>query len=219
MLGAGRAHANPLPFPPNHEGIHVDIDETPTRGLHASFQGLFQFEGLPDEATTMSFPVPPGAVFESVEQVDAFVDWWPLVWGWSSDPGYPTILPDMPLLPLIEWTLLPEDIPFPPRTVLLGVRYNHDLLVRPGEFVFLYATGSGKYTQGYTSGIDAEFTLTHPPGYHVKSVHLDTTPHPYVVNGNTVSILVETFLSPETRDLIVIYERTVPVQSDLWMIW
>ena len=66
-------------------------------GLRASFSGEFTFDYIPDDVNSMLFPVPPDA-----NNMGVYMNNIPLGWEWSSEL-YPTILPEIPNIPMIEW--------------------------------------------------------------------------------------------------------------------
>ena len=108
--------ANPIPVPPPAsmplEEMRVDIRQC-GEGLHAVFTGDFTFDHIPADVLSMLFPVPPDANNIRVWQDDV-----ELSWTWSSDT-YPTILSEMPTIPMIEWLG-----PFPTDGAIFRVDYD-----------------------------------------------------------------------------------------------
>ncbi len=187
--------ANPIPLPPPAsmplEEMRVDIQQC-GEGLHAVFTGDFTFDYIPADVLSMRFPVPPDANNIRVWQDDV-----ELSWTWSSDT-YPTILPEMPTIPMIEWPG-----PFPQSGAVFRVDYEHDLIKRPEEFIFFYAVGTGKHFPTYEKTTTAHFDILLPAGFAVKGVWLDNTPHDYQVIGSHLMVTVESSFGPITKDLIV----------------
>ncbi|MHC4693266.1 MAG: FG-GAP repeat domain-containing protein, partial [Planctomycetota bacterium] len=187
--------ANPIPWPPPAsmplEEMYVEIQPHADR-LHAVFTGDFTFTNIPNDVNSMMFPVPPGA-----NNISAWQDGVELGWTWSSEE-YPTILPEMPTIPMIEW-----QGPFPTNGAVFRVDYEHDLIERPEEFIFFYAVGTGKYFSTYAKITTAYFNILLPLGYTVKGVWLDDVPHAYLVEGYDLTIIVQSEYGPITNDLII----------------
>ena len=187
--------ANPIPIPvPAHmplEEMYVEIQPHADR-LHAVFTGDFTFTYIPNDVNSMMFPVPPDA-----NNISAWQDGVELEWTWSSEE-YPTILPEMPNIPMIEW-----QGPFPTNGAVFRVDYEHDLIERPEEFIFFYAVGTGKYFSTYDKITTAYFDILLPIGYTVKGVWLDDVAHAYLVEGYDLTIIVQSEFGPITHDLIV----------------
>jgi hypothetical protein len=139
----------------------------------------------------MLFPVPPDANNICVWQDDI-----ELPWTWSGQM-YPTILPEISTIPMIEWFG-----PFPSSAVF-RVDYEHDLIKRPEEFIFFYAAGTGKYFPTYEKTTTAYFDILLPEGFTVSGVWLDKIPHEYKVIGSHLFITVQSYFGPIENDLIV----------------
>jgi hypothetical protein len=187
--------ANPIPFPlPASmplENMHIRI--TPSAdGLDAVFTGEFTFTHIPEDVSSMLFPVPSDA-----NKIRVTADNVELPWTWSSEE-YPTILPETPTIPMIEW-----QGPFPTGGAVFGVDYEHSLIKRPNEFIFFYAVGTGKYFPTYEKTTTAYFDILLPPGFEAAGVWLDDTPHEYEVIGQHLMITVQSLFGPITNDLIV----------------
>jgi len=195
FLTAAFASANPIPIPPPAcmplENMHIDIEPCED-GLRAVFSGEFTFTYIPDDVTWMLFPVPPDAENIHVYQDDAELEW-----TWSSEE-YPTILPEMPTIPMIEWAG-----PFPQMGAVFRVDYEHGLIRSPEEFVFFYAVGTGKYSPTYEETTTANFDIPLPAGFAVDGVWLDEEPHQYQVIGSHLLITVQSQFGLITNDLIV----------------
>ncbi|MHC4527473.1 MAG: DUF3160 domain-containing protein [Planctomycetota bacterium] len=187
--------ANPIPIPPPAsmplEQMYVEINEE-ANGLSVAFTGDFTFTYIPNDVTSMLFPVPPDA-----EGIRVWQDEGELTWHWSAEQ-YPTILPEMPTIPMIEWPG-----PFPEDGTVFTVAYQHDLVKRPTEYIFFYASGTGKYFPTYDKTTTAYFDILLPVGYRVAGVWLDYDPHDYEVVGSHLLVTVESHFGPITRDLIV----------------
>jgi len=187
--------ANPIPVPPPAsmplEQMQVVI-QSDGSGLQAVFSGQFTFDYIPQDITSMLFPVPPGASSICVRRDDAG-----LSWEWSGEL-YPTVLPELPTIPMIEW-----QGPFPIYGAEFFVDYEHDLIERPQEFIFFYALGTGKYFPTYDKTTTAHFDIQLPAGYAVTGVRLDETPHAYEVIDSHLMITVESSFGPIVNDLIV----------------
>ncbi|MHC4622457.1 MAG: hypothetical protein ACYS4W_00975, partial [Planctomycetota bacterium] len=151
--------ANPIPVPPPAhmplEDMHVEI-RPGSEGLRATFTGDFTFTYITEDVTSMLFPVPPDAC-----NIGAWQDGVELSWSWSAEE-YPTILPEMPTIPMIEW-----QGPFPLSGAVFRVDYEHSLIERPEEFIFFYALGTGKYFPTYDKTTTAHFDILLPAGFCV----------------------------------------------------
>lgn len=206
LAAASYGPANPIPWPPYSETIHVDIVPA-TDTLRASFTGDFLFlPYLPDSITTMTFPVPPDAQIQTVAFYNQEISWY-----WVEGTTYPTVLPEQPFLPLIGW-----DVPPGPPPQMLKVEYNHNLIARGDSFIFLYAVGSGKVSKGYDVPSDAVFEIVPPPGYLIDIVQLDFDPCPYTLYDGALYVSVFTETTPETRDLIVTFVPLEPLSG--WLL-
>ena len=197
--------ANPIPIPMPAsmplENIHVEIKPC-VGGLGAVFTGEFTFTHIPEDVSSMMFPVPPDANNIRVRADDV-----ELLWAWSSEE-YPTVLPEMPKIPIIEWRG-----PFPTDGALFRVDYNHKLIKRPQEFIFFYAVGTSKYFSTYEKTTTANFDILLPPGFSVAGLWLDDVPHEYEVIGQHLMVTVQSYFGPITSDLIV---SLVPGHFDGW---
>ena len=196
LLGASLGvWANPIPVPLPAEMPLEDMEIEISRAgdaLRATFTGEFTFTYIPPEVVSMLFPVPPDSVAIRVWQSD--VD---LSWSWSEE-AYPTILPETPTIPMIEWQgLFPED------GAVFRVDYEHNLLERPGEFIFFYALGTGKYFPTYEKTTTANFHILLPDGFDVNGVWLDEEPHSYALKGRHLTLTVQSMFGPIVHDLIV----------------
>ena len=189
------ASANPIPIPPPAsmplEQMYVEIQRDGD-DLHAVFTGDFTFTYIPNDVNSMLFPVPPDA-----NNIGVWQDNVELAWTWSSEE-YPTILPEMPTIPMIEW-----QGPFPTNGAVFAVDYEHDLIKRPKEFIFFYALGTGKYFPTYEKTTTAHFDILLPVGFAVGGVWLDDIPHEYEVTNGHLMLTVESWFGPITNDLIV----------------
>ena len=194
--------ANPIPWPPPAcmplEDMRVRI-EREGDGFRASFSGDFTFTYIPEEVTAMCFPVPvdafDGRVYQGGDE---------LAWHWSAE-SYPTVLPEMPSLPMLEW-----DGPFPLDGDVFGVEYRHELIERGDQFVFLYSLGTGKYFPTYDKITTAVFDISLSAGLTVEGLWLDKTPvapEHYQIEGTHVALTLESWFGPFTRDLIIILRQ------------
>jgi hypothetical protein len=187
--------ANPIPVPPPAQMPLEDMVITIQplgNGLHADFTGDFTFTYIPGDVVAMRFPFPPGTT-----NIQVWQDGTPKSWAWIADQ-YPTILPEMPLIPMIEWPG-----PFPTEGAVFTVAYEHDLIERPDEFIYFYAVGTGKYFPTYDKTTTAYFDILLPSEYVVRGVWLDDTPHAYDVVDGHLLITVESQFGPIVNDLIV----------------
>lgn len=195
LAAATLASANPIPWPPPAsmplENMHIQIKPS-ADGLDAVFIGEFTFTHIPEDVNSMLFPVPPDA-----NNIQVVADNVELPWTWSSEK-YPTVLPEMPTIPMIEW-----QGPFPTEGAVFRVDYEHSLIQRPEEFIFFYAVGTGKYFRTYEKTTTADFDILLPPGFKVANVRLDDTPHEYEVVGQHLMITVQSHFGPIINDLIV----------------
>lgn len=189
------ALSNPIPIPRPASMPLEDMDiqiQAAGSSFHAYFSGDFTFDYIPDDVTSMLFPVPPDAAGIGVWQDDV-----ELFWDWSSDT-YPTILPEIPEIPMIEW-----QGPFPSEGAVFNVQYDHDLIQRPDEFIFFYALGTGKYFPTYEKITTAYFDILLPEQLDVKGVWLDNTAHDYELIDSHLMITVQSYFGPITKDLII----------------
>jgi hypothetical protein len=193
--------ANPIPIPPPAsmplEDMHIVIQPCGD-ALHATFTGDYTFDYIPEDVLSMLFPVPPDA-----NNIAVWQDGVGLLWTWSSET-YPTILPEMPTIPMIEWLG-----PFPEIGAVFRVDYEHDLIERPEGFIFFYAIGTGKYFPTYEKTTTAYFDILLPAGFAVTGVWLDYTPHGYEVINGHLMITVRSDYGPITKDLIVSLVQTL----------
>lgn len=199
MLGVAQTlMANPIPWPPPAsmplEEMWVDIQET--GGVpRASFVGDFTFDHIPSDVECMWFPVPVGAANVQVRQDGA-----PLGWTWSGEQ-YPTVLPEAPWLPMVEWSG-----PFPEQGAVFRVEYEHDLIQRPGEDVFFYALGTGKFFPTYEKVTTAKFEISLPPDVTPGGLWLDEIlidPSRYELVDSQLSMTLTSGFGPFTKDVII----------------
>ncbi len=99
LIAAMIASANPIPLPQPAsmplENMNIRIKPS-AEGLAAAFTGEFTFTHTPEDVNSMLFPGPPDA-----NNIRVAADNVELLWTWSSQE-YPTILPEMPTIPMIE---------------------------------------------------------------------------------------------------------------------
>jgi len=197
IVGA-TGYGNPIPVPPPAsmplEEMWIDIGRAGT-SLHADFAGEFTFDYIPSEVTAMWFPVP-----EDSTNIGAGQDGAPLPWAWVDDL-YPTVLPEQPFLPMIGW-----QGPFPSGGAVFSVEYEHDLIERPGKFIFFYAVGTGKYFPTYDKITSANFHISLPGGIIPTTIWLDDTqvgPEYYTFFDSSLEISLTSEFGPFTKDLIV----------------
>ncbi|MGD2094523.1 MAG: hypothetical protein PVH77_05900 [Phycisphaerales bacterium] len=173
------------------EDMQIQINPSP-KGLSAAFSGEFFFEFIPEDVNSILFPVPPDAnnIHIDINNTD-------LPWTWSNQM-YPTILPEMPTIPMIEW-----QGSFPIHGAVFGVDYEHDLIKRSNNFIFFYAVGTGKYYPTDETNTTAFFDIFLPPGFEVSGVWLDGMPYEYEMSGQHLMVIVQSNLNPITNDLIV----------------
>lgn len=204
------AQANPIPWPSPAsmplEEMWIDIRSTQD-GLHADFVGDFTFNYIPLEVGSMSFPVPPDSTNIGVYQDGAALPWW-----WRAQDCYTTVLPEMPCIPMAEWAG-----PFPEDGAVFTVEYEHDLIERPGEFIYFYAIGTGRYFPTYQKTVKAVFDISLPPGVRVNGVWLDETPvsrADYQISGTHMTMTLTAWFGPFTKDLIISLVPQFPLQGD-----
>jgi len=186
---------------------------------HVRFTGDFTFNFIPDgncgflpcEAVTkMQFPLPP----VNPSNIAVFRDGVALPWSISAET-YPTILPDYPSLTLFEWAG-----PFPMGGAVFTVDYEHEVITRGSEWTLFYSLGTGKVFPTYDKVTTALFDITLPrEELRSLTVMLDDTtvdPGAYTVNGNQLSLELNSNYGPFTRDLIVKFE--VPAPGTLWLV-
>jgi len=198
--------ANPIPIPPPAsmplEDMHIVIQPCGD-ALHATFTGDYTFVHILIDVFSMLFPLPPDANNIRVWQDDI-----ELPWSWSGE-RYPTILPEMPTILMIEWLG-----PFPEFAVF-RVDYEHDLIKRPEEFIFFYAVGTGKYFPTYEKTTTAYFDILLPAGFAVAGVWLDDTAHEYNVVDGHLYVTVQSYFGPIVNDLIVsLVQTSIYVATD-----
>ncbi len=195
LAAATIVSANPIPVPPPAnmplEEMYIEI-QPDGNGLYATVTGDFTFVSIPKDVNSMLFPVPPDANNIRVRE-----DSNELPWTWSSEE-YPTILPEMPNIPMIEW-----QGPFHPNGSVFSVYYEHDLIERPNDFIFFYALGTGKYFPTYEKTTTAHIDILLPVGYTVQGVFLDDVPHAYQLDGYHLMLTVRSCFGPIIHDLIV----------------
>jgi hypothetical protein len=165
------ASANPIILPSGayiDEDLHIQITSNGA-GLQATVTSEFALVPQNDIVTSILFPIPRDSRNVAVFLVTGTTET-PITWQWNTDPwnNYTTIVPEEPNLPIIEW--------FGPwtsyATVRFKVTYQHDLIERPDEKVFFYASGVSKLS-GTTQFLNVDFNITLPPGYSAVP-HLDT---------------------------------------------
>ncbi|MGD8499606.1 MAG: hypothetical protein PVJ86_03110, partial [Phycisphaerales bacterium] len=199
------ANPIPLPLPASMplEDMRVEIRPRGD-GLGAVFTGEFTFTYIPEGVTSMLFPVPSDA-----NNIRVGINNAELAWDWSSEK-YPTILSEVPKMPMIKW-----QGPFPEDGAVFRVGYDHSLIKRPKEYIFFYAVGTGKYFPTYEKTTTANFDILLPAGFKVRGVWLDDTPHEYEVVGSHLVVTVQSHFGPITNDLIVsLVPTTIYVAAD-----
>jgi len=194
-LGGQQVQANPIPWPPPAEmpleEMQVQIVQGPA-GPYAYFSGEFTFTYIPADVTRMLFPVPPNALNIRVWQDGEAEEW---VW---SEEQYPTVLTEWPTIPMVEW-----EGSFPTGGCVLRVEYEHSLIQRPGEFIFFYANGTGKYFDTYEKTTSAYFDIQYPECHAVGSVYWDDIPYAYQVYGYQLQFTIQSWFGPIVHDVIV----------------
>ena len=195
LVAASFLSANPIPVPPPAsmplEDMKIVIRPSGS-GLQAAFTGDFTFTYIPEDVNAMLFPLPP-----DTNGIRVWQDPLELEWRWS-DQQYPTVLPEMPNIPMIEW-----QGPFPAAGAVFRVDYRHELIRRPQEFIFFYAVGTGKYFPTYEKTTTAHFDIAIPAGFGVAGVWHDLEEHEYEIVDSHLKITVRSQFGPITKDLIV----------------
>ncbi|MGD8787741.1 MAG: DUF5818 domain-containing protein, partial [Phycisphaerales bacterium] len=195
FLSLAPASANTIVLPPQvsmpFEDMQIQINPPP-KGLSATFSGEFFFDYIPEDVNLILFPVPPDAnnIHVDINNIE-------LPWTWSNQM-YPTILPEMPTIPMIEW-----QGPFPIQGAVFDVEYEHDLIQRSNEFIFFYALGTGKYYPSYLATTTAFFDILLPPDFEVSGIWLDDMPYEYEMAGQHMIVIVQSNFNPIKNDLII----------------
>lgn len=169
-LVAASVAGNPIPVPSllmPEEFIDADIGGSPD-ALRAIVDGCYPFTNLGHQSVKMLYPVAPAST-----NIGVWMDGSPVNWWWSTE-AYPTILPEWPLLPMTEWNIQPV-----PDQFSITAHYEHDVVRRPGEFVFLYPMGTGKYLQTYAKQTTALVTVSLDGRYLPKGVFRDADSAPF----------------------------------------
>ncbi|MBN2441204.1 MAG: VCBS repeat-containing protein, partial [Spirochaetales bacterium] len=196
----------PLPLPANMplEDMKITIRETET-GLEALFSGEFVFISIPPSSiSTMLFPVPPDAHDIKLWQDDVRIEW-----TWSGNE-YPTVVPEFPTIPMIEWFG-----PFPENGCTFRLDYIHNLLQRENENIFFYANGTGKYLNTYEKTTTAHFNINLPPDRCVNGVWRDETPYHYQIENGALTMTVQSQFGPIVKDVIISLSEKSPGCSDI----
>jgi|GEM_PF-5744919 len=202
-----QTQANPIILP---DGAYIDEDlritiQPSDSNLAATV--ISEFDLYPHNffVSSILFPLPHGSrnitVYEVTDSNEI-----PVAWQWNTDPMYyyPTILPEEPNLPLIQW--------FGPWTLYTArrfkVTYEHDLINRPDEKVFLYASGVSKFP-GTTQFFNVDFDVTLPAGYSAT---------PYLDHGtmlyNLNRYLMTFSIDPAAQDFHIFKDTIIYLTPD-----
>jgi len=210
LVCAATVCANPIPWPPPAsmplEQMWIDIDDV-GGAYEVEFRGHFTFNYIPADVTSMMFPIPDGSWAEAVEGPPGVPR--PFTW---ADETYPTILPEMPSLRMVEW-----QGPFDEGGEVFGVAYNHYLIERPDEYVLFYSLGTGKYFPSYDKVTTAQFEITFPSSLVVRDVRLDTTlvdRSAYRISRPTMTMTIDSQFGPFTKDLVITFAPAGPIRGD-----
>jgi hypothetical protein len=181
------ASANPIAMPNGSyidEDLHIRILPD-GNSLKATVTSEFTLYPQTYAVATILFPVPRDTRNVSVFLVEGLVQT-PLAWHWSTDPwNYTTIVPEEPNLPIIQW----DGNWAVNTTTHFKVTYQHDLIDRPDEKVFFYASGVSKLS-GTTQFFNVDFDVNLPPCYSVSSLSQNTTTWPYTQSGYMMNFLI-----------------------------
>ena len=170
---------NPLPMPADlYEDIYVDFREEGGK-VYADFSALYYtYTPIPEETFEILYPILDGATSISVqgeinsEHGDEFVD---MNWEWSNRT-YPTILPELPSIPIMAWKR-----PFPVfeyggvfRWANFRITFKHELIKRGDEFIFFYPLGVWKLlpTDPDESRV-IQIYIGIPANYEIRGTWLD----------------------------------------------
>jgi hypothetical protein len=179
--------ANPIAMPNGSyidEDLHIAIAPD-GNSLEATVTSEFALYPRNYPVTTILFPVPRDTRNVNVFLVEGSVETL-VAWQWSALPlNYTTIVTEEPNLPIIQW----DGYWLVNTTTRFKVTYQHDLIERPDEKVFFYASGVSKLS-GTTQFFNVDFDITLPPCYSVNTLHQDTTPWPYTQTGYTMNFLI-----------------------------
>lgn len=193
------------PIPPDVDMPLVQIDIEINRGnkvLHAFYSGEFTFDYIASRVEKMQFPIPPDANNIGIWMNDMQLEWQ------LSNELFPTSLPEMPEMPLIEWYG-----PFPESGGLVKVDYDHDLIERQGEFIYFYPFNLYSGTHGSVTTALAEIQL--PTRIDVAGVWLDNVPYEYSVTNHQLQITTQAEYGRNiTKELLVSLVPRVYVTSD-----
>jgi len=168
-------HANPIPIPGllmPEEFIDVRIVDGPD-GLRAIVDGRYPFVNREHLEVTMLYPVAPDST-----DIGVWMDNLPLAWDWSHET-YPTILPEWPELPMIQWDISPV-----PPEFTITAHYEHDVVRRPDEWVYLYPMGTGKYFDTFAEETVAHVSVGLPNPVLPKGVFRDHDPVPFCLHSS-----------------------------------
>jgi len=105
----------------------------------------YPFKNVGYSTVTMKFPVPPNS-----EDISVFVDNLPVYWSWSEEK-YSTEIG--------EYGMITWKIDNPPEEFEVKVVYRHKLVDAAGEYVFLYALGTGRYMEYYAKQVTAHIRM------------------------------------------------------------
>lgn len=137
------ALGNPIPIarlrmPEEHIAALIFVE---AGRLWAVVEGVYAFENIGVSAATMYYPVP-----EDAAEIRIWLDGRELEWAYSASsgqisPNYPTAVGDYRM---IAW----EASALPPRFET-KIRYRHELPQLGGRYAFLYALGTGRFSDYY----------------------------------------------------------------------
>lgn len=198
-------HMRGAPDPAGLEMPSVEINVEIKRGdkmPHAFYSGEFTFEHIPPSLKKMMVLVQPDANNIGIWMNDSQLEWQ------LSDELFPTSLPEIPEMPLIEWYG-----PFPESGGIVKVDYDHDLIERQGEFIYFYPFNL--YSGTRDSIMNASATIQLPTRFEVAGVWLDNVPYEYSVTNHKLQITTQAeYGSNVTKELLVSLVPRVHVTSD-----
>lgn len=205
LLFAETITANPIaPASMPREEIGIQIDSN----RHATFDGSFTFDFIPRIARSMLFPIPP----ENADGIEVYQDGVAIPWT-MSERTYPTALSEYPELSMFQW-----NGPFPQQGAVFRVKYQHDLFMRDGNWIFVYPLSSETYFQT-SARTTAKFNISFPSGFSLTDVNLDgaaVDPSLYSLNDTGLDMtLTSSPANPFRRNLVVIF--AVPEPGSAWL--
>lgn len=206
LLFASASVANPIaPASMPREDLTIQIDGNG----HVEVEGVFTFDSIPRIATQMFFPLPP----INAGEIEVFQNGIPISWTMTGFT-YPTRMIDYPELSMIEWSG-----PFPQKGAVFRVKYQHDLFLRDGNWIFVYPLSSEPYFQT-DRRTTANFKFSFPFSFSLVDIKLDEEaldPSLYTLGDTTMDMtLISSTSSPFRASLIMAFAVTEP--GSFWLL-